>query len=117
MIKEPFFTEEERKDTFEYTADWYKFETRIDLSGGIKVKPIYEDGDIGYNYPSKLVARDVAIFIAHFMLSIFPRLNGFSGFGAVEWEFLEKEYEIEDEYVDDPNQPWNYRKTKEEIEK
>lgn len=88
MEREPYFTNEERKESWIREEDYHKFVTRRDLSGGVDVYPTSYSP---INEPSSL-AQDVASFIAQFMLWHYPRLNGFSGMDCIEWRIHDEPY-------------------------
>jgi len=79
-----YYTDEQRKERLYREYDYFRFETRNDLSGGIKVTQVSNCGD---QFAEKLAA-DTAIFISYFMLFHYPHLNGFSGMDTVRWEII-----------------------------
>jgi len=82
MEREPYFTEEERKQPWVREEDYFRFETKRDLSGGVDVYPL-NYGNLVLN--ESYLVRDVASFMANFMLWHYPRLNGFSGTDCIQW--------------------------------
>ena len=90
--KNGFYSKEDRKEPLIHNCDFFSFRTHIDLSGGVFVVPLdLEDNRFNlFNEEAKAelataLAKDVAVFIAWWMLNIYPHLNGFSGIDTIEW--------------------------------
>jgi hypothetical protein len=77
-----FYTKEQRKEPLIRHYNYFKFETKNDLSGGVKV---YETHTCGSQFEKRLAA-ETANFIAYFMLFHYPHLNGFSGMDTINWK-------------------------------
>jgi hypothetical protein len=84
-----YYTDEERKRAWTYHATFYTFITKYDLSGGVIVKQDISDPrntiDAVIKSKPEFLVRDVAEFIANFMLWHHPHLNGFSGMDTIKW--------------------------------
>lgn len=90
-----YLTDEARKAPLNFTEEYFRFVSKVDLSGGIDVYPISNTFKLKPKDPRyrAALARDVAVFIGHFMIFTHPYLNGFSGLDCFEWRFHEEPYE------------------------
>lgn len=84
-----YLTDEERKKPWTWQEDYFTFVTSVDLSAGIDVYPTSDSFKLTPSDPrySEALSRDVATFVAHFMLFTHPNLNGFSGIDCITWRF------------------------------
>lgn len=81
-----FYTDAERAEPHTDNCDGFVFNCRTDLSGPIIVTTKYAYGDL--NNPMYLTkyTQAVAAFVGCWTARILPRLNGFSGFGNLDFK-------------------------------
>lgn len=85
-----YVSNEKRKEPFIWCGDYFKFETRYDLSGGINVSILdYISVERAKEYAKnkEVLAEDIACFIGNFMTFHYHTLNGFSGLDTLKWNF------------------------------
>lgn len=82
-----YLTDEQRKQPLTHYVDGYTFITRVDLSGGVKVR---YDGVLE-NTKERLM-KAVAEFSVWWSLMYHRQLNGFSGMDCVEWNIEETHF-------------------------
>lgn len=76
---------EDRKQPLTHQYDYFKFESNIDLSEGVKVIP-YGNSK---KYSTEVYSRDLASFISWWNYFVLKDLNGFSGFSSVNFELVD----------------------------
>ena len=81
-----FMTDEKRKEAYNWSGSYFRFQTCYDLSRGITVVPLYANfkGDIK---DMELYSKDLAIFMFYHTYEIRPKLNGFSGYDTISFNF------------------------------
>lgn len=97
-----FYTDAERADPYTDICDGFVFTCRTDLSGPIIVTTKYSVGDL--NMPKTLTNYTQALssFIGMWTARILPHLNGFSGFGRLDFR-LEFCYPVVEFCLDSDN--------------
>lgn len=84
LNKEGMLTDSDRKQPLIHSCQYFTFETCIDLSIGVKIKPFG-------NYDKYSVSRysqDLASFMCWWNHFVMKDLNGFSGFSHVNFELV-----------------------------
>lgn len=84
LNKVGMLSKEDRKRPLTRRCEFFTFESCIDLSEGVKVIP-YGNSK---KYSSEVYSRDLASFISWWSYFVQKDLNGFSGFGSVNFEFV-----------------------------
>lgn len=83
-----YLTENERKQKISHMASWFTFESVADLSGGVNIYNPFSKEDSVKDSWNELLAKDTAIFIMWWARTFYGNLNGFPGFGAIEWKII-----------------------------
>ena len=86
MIKEPFYTSEERKEEYKKSLVYFDFVATKDLLSApliVIAKHAYSSDKPEY------LARDITCFITRWKHYNFHRLNEFSGYDCIRWEFVD----------------------------
>lgn len=82
-----YLTEDERKKTLKHICNHFEFTSCVDLLQVVKIRPLsLTTKNLSSEIAAKLVAADVALFTAWWMIAFHEQLNGFSGFGAIKWD-------------------------------
>lgn len=81
-----YLTDKERKKPIVHLCDWYEFTSCVDLSQGVKIRPIIDKPE--YRANLSLIARDVASFTTWWIINFHGDLNGFSGVDTIKWEMI-----------------------------
>ncbi len=82
LNKEGMLTEEDRKSAFTHPCNYVTFYTCLDLSEPVRIAPLGISKEVSVeNY-----SRDLASFITYWKRFVMKDLNGFSGFGSVDFE-------------------------------
>ena len=82
--KRELLTKEDRKRPLVHGCDYFKFESNIDLSDGIKVIP-YGSCEI---FSTEQYSIDLMSFMVWWTNNVFQDLNGFSGMSNIKFEFV-----------------------------
>jgi len=83
LNKQGMLTDEDRKKPFVHHGHHLRFETCLDLSQGVKVKPLGS----AFRISAENYSNDLMGFIAYWKDFVFEDLNGFSGFSHIKFEF------------------------------
>ena len=85
LMKVGMLSSEDRKQPLTHQCEYFKFESNIDLSEGVKVIPYGNSKE----YSTEVYSRDLASFISWWNYFVQKDLNGFSGFGSVDFELVD----------------------------
>jgi hypothetical protein len=80
--KEPYLSNEERKEPISYYSNGYDFYSCKDLSEGVVVKR-----NSFMNDSREGLAIAISDFITWWLFTFHHRLNGFSGTDTIKWKF------------------------------
>jgi hypothetical protein len=78
-----YLSEVERKQRSMDIHNGFTFEYTVDLSDEVIIHP---SGD----YTEEMLCVAITQFIGMFMVTTFERLNGFSGFGSVNYKIVKR---------------------------
>lgn len=84
LNKVGMLTNQDRKEKLVRGCEYFTFETCLDLSEPIKIKPHGTSGE----YSLDIYSRDVASFIGWWVHFVHKDLNGFSGFSNIKFELV-----------------------------
>lgn len=84
LNKQGMLSDSDRKQPLVHSCKYFTFESCIDLSIGVKVKPYGNLNKYSVNYYS----QDLASFMCWWNHFVAKDLNGFSGFSHVNFELV-----------------------------
>jgi hypothetical protein len=80
-MKNKYLNETERKQRLINIYNGFTFEHTADLSGEVIIHPPNE-------YTEEMLSIAITQFIGMFMVTTFEKLNGFSGFGNINYKIM-----------------------------
>ena len=84
LNKNGLLTDSDRKLPLSHTCNYFIFESNIDLSDGVNIKPIGSYKNFTYNQYS----QDLCSFMTWWNNFIFHDLNGFNGFRNINFNLI-----------------------------